>query len=94
MQSSFLKDMEFTPPRSLDGGGSLRKIPRSSTAGPGIFPEMDSEVVPLSLAAIAPILRVANEIEAEHPRVAYLCKFLGILIMTLCNSHMYIELRF
>lgn len=31
------------------------------------------EVVPPSLAGIAPILRVAAEIEQERPRVAYLC---------------------
>ena len=33
----------------------------------------DSELVPSSLASIAPILRVANEIENENPRAAYLC---------------------
>lgn len=34
----------------------------------------DSEMVPSSLAPIAPILRVANEIEEQDPTIAYLCK--------------------
>lgn len=36
----------------------------------------DHEVVPASLGTIAPILRVAAEIEHERPRVAYLCMIL------------------
>ncbi|CAL5051430.1 unnamed protein product [Urochloa decumbens] len=35
----------------------------------------DNEVVPSTLSSIAPILRVAAEIEPERPRVAYLCRF-------------------
>ncbi|GAA0150001.1 hypothetical protein LIER_09035 [Lithospermum erythrorhizon] len=36
---------------------------------------VDSELVPSSLASIAPILRVANEIQLYNERVAYLCRF-------------------
>ncbi|GAU42750.1 hypothetical protein TSUD_77870 [Trifolium subterraneum] len=53
--------------------GQMRRAPsRSAAATTEVF---DNEVVPASLASISPILRVANEIETERPRVAYLCRF-------------------
>uniref|UniRef100_A0A7N0T2R9 1,3-beta-glucan synthase n=1 Tax=Kalanchoe fedtschenkoi TaxID=63787 RepID=A0A7N0T2R9_KALFE len=56
-----------------------RRIARAPTmVDPGAGDEdnaVDSELVPASLAPIAPILRVANEIEKENPRVAYFCRF-------------------
>ncbi|KAG7014212.1 Callose synthase 2, partial [Cucurbita argyrosperma subsp. argyrosperma] len=52
-----------------------KKIMRAQTLGNLAESIMDSEVVPSSLDEIAPILRVANEVEAINPRVAYLCRF-------------------
>ena len=40
---------------------------------------VDSEAVPSSLAEVVPILRAANEIEKQNPRVAPLCKHLNDL---------------
>ncbi|KAL5989975.1 hypothetical protein ACLOJK_010870 [Asimina triloba] len=54
---------------------SRRPLPRSRTAGyaPRSF---DSENIPSSLVAdIRRFLRVANQIEIESPRAAYLCRF-------------------
>eukprot|EP01018_Ginkgo_biloba_P036440 Gb_08787 [translate_table: standard] len=58
-------------------GVSRRAVSRTQTATGGSFSSevFDTEVVPSTLASIAPILRVANEIESERPRVAYLCRF-------------------
>ncbi|KAL7608711.1 hypothetical protein Lser_V15G10958 [Lactuca serriola] len=56
---------EVGPPRSL----SMRMT------GTSDIDAVDSELVPSSLAAVGPILRVANEIEKDNDRVAYLCRF-------------------
>ncbi|EXB36810.1 Callose synthase 5 [Morus notabilis] len=55
--------------------GLTRRPSRSAAATTFSTEVFDNEVVPASLAAsIAPILRVAKEIENERARVAYLCR--------------------
>lgn len=51
-------------------GGQPSRSAATTTFSMEVF---DNEVVPSSLQSIAPILRVATEIQNERPRVAYLC---------------------
>lgn len=63
------------PQRQLSMGA--RNLSRAITMRTEGFSGEDeeSELVPSSLAPIVPILRAANAIEEENPRVAYLCRF-------------------
>jgi callose synthase len=63
-----------SPGTSSAGGAGRRRLLRTQTVGNMGESIFDSEVLPSSLVEIAPILRVANEVDAGNPRVAYLCK--------------------
>ncbi|KAL6536023.1 Callose synthase 7 [Orobanche hederae] len=66
--SSGTKDV-VAPPRSLS---------RKMTRAPSMVDEngaVDSERVPSSLSFIVPILRAADEVAKDNPRVAYLCRY-------------------
>ncbi|GAA0165996.1 hypothetical protein LIER_21259 [Lithospermum erythrorhizon] len=54
---------------------SLMRRPSRSATTAFSMEVFDKEVVPSSLQSIAPILRVATEIQTERPRVSYLCRF-------------------
>lgn len=47
---------------------------------------IDSELVPSSLSSIAPVLRVANDIEEDNPRVAYLCMMSQLFFFIISHS--------
>jgi hypothetical protein len=54
-------------------------------AAPPLVQHFDSEKLPQTLVSeIRPFLRAANDIEAENPRVAYLCKLLSSRVVTHC----------
>lgn len=73
MASSSGTKNDAPPPRTLSRG--MTRMPtRYVELGNEDNTAVDSELVPSSLVSIAPILRVANEIQNDNPRVAYLCK--------------------
>ncbi|EEC80135.1 hypothetical protein OsI_21922 [Oryza sativa Indica Group] len=76
--SSGVPNEPLTPTSMLMSGqqaGLNRRGSRSAAMATFSMEVFDNEVVPSTLSSIAPILRVAAEIEPERPRVAYLCRF-------------------
>ncbi|KAI3886354.1 hypothetical protein MKW92_039676, partial [Papaver armeniacum] len=67
---------QHDPEASTSSGlRGLTSRPSTSTATTNFSLEVfDNEVVPSSLGSIVPILRVASEVEPEHPRVAFICR--------------------
>lgn len=64
-----MSNLESAGPQGLS-----RRLSRNAATTIFSTEVFDNEVVPYSLASIAPILRAAKEIEHERPRVAYHCK--------------------
>lgn len=62
------------PPMTASSSASAAEASASASAVTAAL-QFDSEKLPQTLVLeIRPFLRVANQIEAESPRVAYLCK--------------------
>lgn len=74
------------------GGSTLLRRPSRSAAMTTFSMEVfDTEVVPSSLQSIAPILRVATEIQNERPRVAYLCKQFSFYVIIIRLSEIHVR---
>jgi callose synthase len=63
------------PPPSMASSSSTSAADQATASAVAQALQFDSEKLPQTLVSeIRPFLRVANQIEAESPRVAYLCK--------------------
>ncbi|XP_010234098.1 putative callose synthase 8 isoform X4 [Brachypodium distachyon] len=62
------------PPPPMTASSSAGNA-EAGASGVPVAQQFDSEKLPQTLLEIRPFLRVANQIEAESPRVAYLCRF-------------------
>ncbi|KAB2613297.1 callose synthase 7-like [Pyrus ussuriensis x Pyrus communis] len=76
MASSSGTKNEFPgPSRSLSR--AMTRMPTRVLELPNEDESLDNIIVPSGLPSIAPVFRVADEIEKDNPRVAYLCRFHG-----------------
>ncbi|KAM1768097.1 hypothetical protein ACFX12_046109 [Malus domestica] len=73
--SSGTKNKFRGPSRSFSR--AMTRMPTRVLESPNEDESLDSIVVPPGLPSIARIFRVADEIEKDNPRVAYLCRFHG-----------------